>query len=103
MQFLVTGKDGSDAEALDRRMAARPAHLAHSEEMHGKGKLLVGAAMLDENKKMIGSIIILNVDSRAEVDEYLGNEPYVSGNVWQEIHVQEISVGAHYMSELVKK
>ncbi len=103
MQFLVTGKDGKDAEALDRRMKARPAHLANAEAMKLKGQLLMGAALLDEGKKMIGSIMILNFDDRAEVDKYLAAEPYVCGDVWQEIHVQDIAVGAHFMPELVQK
>jgi uncharacterized protein YciI len=99
MQFLLTCHDGKDPEALDRRMAARPAHLANSEKMREKGSLILGAAMLNDEGKMCGSIIVLNVSSREEVDKYLKDEPYTVGNVWQQVEVQQISVGAHYMSE----
>ena len=103
MQFLVTGKDGKDENALDRRLTARPAHLANAAKMKAEGTLLLGAALLGEQNKMIGSIMIMNMESREEVDRYLALEPYVSGNVWQKIYVQNISVAAHYFPESAGK
>lgn len=97
VQFLLTGKDGKDKDALDRRMAARPAHLSNAEEMQKRGELLMGAAILSEDGKMVGSIMVFNFPSRAELDAYLKDEPYVVGNVWQDIEIQNIAVGAHFM------
>lgn len=99
MQFLVKANDGKDAEALNRRMAVRPAHLAGAEKMRKNGTLLLGAAMLDEGGKMVGSIMILNMKDRQEVDKYLAEEPYVTGNVWQEIEIQPLAVAAHYFPD----
>ena len=103
MQFLVTGKDGTDADALNRRMAARPAHLAGADKMKAEGLLILGAAMLNDEGKMIGSIMLLNMDSRADEDKYLEDEPYISGNVWQTVEVQTISVAPHYMPEAARQ
>ena len=99
-QFLLTGKDGKDKDALDRRMAARAAHLANAEKMQQRGELLIGAAILGDEGKMIGSVMVFNFPSRAELDAYLKDEPYVLGNVWQEIDIQNVAVGAHFMPAL---
>lgn len=97
MQFLLTGKDGKDGEALNRRMAVRAAHLAGAERMKESGELLMGAAMLDPDGKMIGSIMVFNFNNRAALDAYLKDEPYVVGNVWQDIEIQSIAVAKHFM------
>lgn len=92
MQFLVTGYDGKDEGALERRLAARDAHLKLVEEMVEKGKYLYATAILDENEKMIGSVLVVEFSSRTELDEWLKIEPYVSGNVWQQIDVKPCKV-----------
>jgi uncharacterized protein len=103
MQFLLTGRDGNDTDALNRRMAVRPAHLAGAAKLREKGVLFLGAAIVDDQGKMIGSIMILNMADRQEVVEYLKEEPYVTGNVWQHIEIQSISVAPHYFPEAARK
>lgn len=96
MQFLVLGYDGTDEQALARRMAAREAHLALGDKMRDAGKMLYGAAILDDDGKMIGSVIICNVDSRAELDQWLEIEPYMTGGVWKKVDVQICKVGPSF-------
>lgn len=103
MQFLLTGKDGKDPDALARRMAVRELHLAGAERMKAAGQLLMGAAMLDDEGKMIGSIMVFNFTDRAALDAYLKDEPYVLGNVWQDIDVQSIKVAPHFMPAELSK
>ncbi|MBX9685077.1 MAG: YciI family protein [Candidatus Obscuribacterales bacterium] len=102
MQFLLTGRDGKDKDALDRRLAARPAHLERAEKMRQEGTLLMGAALLSPEGQMIGSIMVLNFPSADDVEKYLADEPYVIGNVWQEIVVQDIAVAPHFMPNAAK-
>lgn len=90
MQFLVMAYDGNDAEALNRRLAAREAHLGGAGELKKAGNLIAGGAILDEANKMIGSTLYVEFDSRAELDAWLENDPYTKGNVWQDITVQPI-------------
>lgn len=85
MQFIVMGYDGTDGEALARRMAARDAHLARTQQSRVEGKCLYAAALLDDAEKMIGSMMILDVADRAELDAWLADEPYIHGNVWQRV------------------
>ncbi|MBY0358373.1 MAG: YciI family protein [Candidatus Obscuribacterales bacterium] len=96
MQFLVTANDGSDEEALSRRLAAREAHLALGDKMREEGTLLYAAAILDDHEKMIGSTMICQFESRAKLDQWLKVEPYVTGNVWQKIVVQQCKVGPSF-------
>ncbi len=87
MQFLIIARDGKDADALDRRMKARDAHLEGVKKMHAAGEMLEGGAVLDDEGKMVGSCCIVEFPSREELDAWLGSDPYVTGGVWQEIEV----------------
>jgi len=93
MQFIVTGLDGKDDKALDRRMAAREGHLAMAKKMAQSGNWLFAAAMLDDDKKMVGSMIVCEFDSKEALQkEWLDNEPYVTGNVWEDVTITEAAV-----------
>ena len=65
MQFIVTGYDGNDDKALERRMNAREAHLNMVDEMIEKGHDLYAAALLDESGNMKGSMMVVEFASRA--------------------------------------
>ena len=90
MQFLVTAYDGTDADAPQRRSAARPAHLEGAERLRESGNIIVGGAILDEQEQMIGSTLCVEFDSREALDDWLQNDPYVTGGVWKDISVQPI-------------
>ena len=87
MQFLVVAYDGTDEGALARRMAVREAHLDGARARAASGMTIVGGALLDGDGKMIGSASIVEVASRAELDAWLENDPYVTGDVWRRIEV----------------
>ena len=96
MQFLILGYDGKDAEALNRRMAVREEHIALAEQNQDHGNLLFAAAMLDDEGKMAGSMLVTDFESREELDKYLEIEPYVTGIVWQKIEVIPCAVGPSF-------
>jgi uncharacterized protein YciI len=96
MQFLVIGYDGTDEQALSRRMAVREKHISLGDKMRDAGKMLYGAAILDDDDKMIGSVLICQFDSKAELDQWLKLEPYVIGGVWQKIEVKPCKVGPSF-------
>ena len=88
MQFLIRAYDG--AGKLDKRMEVRPRHL---EGMKKLGDHIVCAGgLLDDEGKMKGSALVLNFESRKELDEYIANEPYVVEKVWEKIEVETINV-----------
>lgn len=98
MPFLILGYDGNDSEALNRRLAVRDAHIKMGDKLRDEGKVLYGVAMLDNNGTMIGSVYIMNFDTRAEVDEWLKEEPYVKGEVWKKIDITECQVGPSFVN-----
>lgn len=93
MQFLVIAYDGTDEGAMARRAAARDAHLKAFRERYEKGVFLYGAAILSDEGRMIGSMIVCEFASREELDEqWLRHEPYVVGGVWKTIDVRRAQV-----------
>ena len=88
MQYIITAYDG--ANMLDKRMEVRPQHL---EGMAKLGEHVVCAGGLtDEEGKLKGSVLVLDFEDKAGVDEYLSNEPYVISKVWEKIEVEPINV-----------
>ena len=88
MQFIITAYDGENM--LDKRMAVRPRHL---EGMAALGSHIICAGGLpDEDGKPKGSVLVVEFEDRAAVDDYLANEPYVLEHVWEKVTVEPMNV-----------
>lgn len=94
MQFVIIAYDYKDA--LKRRLAVRDQHIALGDKMRAAGTFLYGVAMLSDNGMMKGSIEILELSSRNELDRYLEIEPYVINNVWEKIEIIPCRVGPSF-------
>ena len=93
MQFIVIGRDGTDENALERRMAAREAHLETARKMHESGNWLYAAAILNDEGKMAGSMVVCDFESREALErEWVDNEAYVKGNVWETVEITKAAV-----------
>lgn len=92
MQFLVIGFDGKDRKALERRLAARPAHLALGDKLVRSGNMWYGAALLDKSGKMNGSVLLMDFPNRKKLQSWLDKEPYVVKDVWKKIEIRPCSV-----------
>lgn len=94
-QFLLVARDYTDADALSRRMTARPHHIANIQRMIGEGSFITGGAMLSETEtvdgkpKMIGSMLLLKMGSSEEVRRYVDTDPYFTGKVWEKVSTDE--------------
>jgi uncharacterized protein YciI len=86
-QFVIIAFDGNDAEALTRRLGARPGHLQNVGLLKAKGQFTEGGAMLDNAGNMIGSVMIVSFPSRSDLDEWLKSDPYVTGKVWERTEI----------------
>ena len=96
MQFLLTAYDGTDEKAQERRLANREAHIKFSDELVAKKQMLFGVAMLDNDNKMIGSMVIYDFPSRIKPEEVSKKEPYVIGKVWQKIEIVPCKIGPSF-------
>ncbi|KAI0359259.1 hypothetical protein OH77DRAFT_1447326 [Trametes cingulata] len=86
--FAVYAPDYTDEEAIQRRLAVRQSHL----DAAAKNKSMkVGGAMLapnealdtpDAERKMIGSMMIIECDSYADAKKMIESDVYWTGNVW---------------------
>ena len=87
-QYVIKAYDGEGK--LDRRMEVRPRHFEGMEKM--KEHILCAGGMLDDDGKMIGSLLVIEFENREQLDEYLAHEPYVVEHVWERIEVERMNV-----------
>ena len=92
MQFILTGYDGTDEGAMERRLKVRTEHLENIAVLKKCGVCLFGGAILDEAGKMIGSVIVYDFPDRQSLDENLKEEVYITGGVWKKIEIQPFRV-----------
>jgi hypothetical protein len=90
VEYLITALDGTDADALDRRLAVREAHLAGAQRLAERGELLSGGAILDDDGRMIGSSMHVAFADEAAFRAWYDAEPYVTGDVWRDVTVQRM-------------
>ena len=87
MQFLLVAFDGQDEEALDRRMKVREEHLRNIAVLKKNGQFVCGGAILDDNGKMIGSMITYEFPDRDAHDLSLKDEVYLTHGVWVKVEI----------------
>ena len=92
MQFLLTAYDGTDNIALERRMKAREEHLANVHALKKSGNFIWGGAIINDDGKMAGSVIVYEFDSREQLDDMLKTEPYIMGNVWHKVKIEHFKL-----------
>ncbi len=92
VEYLITALDGTDAEALDRRLAVREAHLTGAQRLAERGELLSGGAILDDDGRMIGSSMHVAFADQEAFDAWYAAEPYVTGNVWQDVTIRPMRI-----------
>ncbi|OGU57032.1 MAG: hypothetical protein A2V66_05575 [Ignavibacteria bacterium RBG_13_36_8] len=100
MQFVVIAYDGDDDNALERRMSVHDSHVNLAKEMLDSKRWLYAAGILDDNEKMIGSMVVCEFESRAQLEEeWFKKEPYILEDVWKKIKIHR----AHVPSFLLTK
>ena len=71
-------------------MEVRPRHLEGMKKLNDH--IICAGGLLDEEGKMKGSLLVMEFESREEVDQYLAQEPYVLEHVWEKIEVERLNV-----------
>ena len=92
MYYVITGRDVDGS--LERRLAARPAHLARLQDLVDQGRLLVAGPCpaIDGNDPgaagFTGSVIIAEFDSLDEATDWAQADPYVAAGVFMSVAVR---------------
>ncbi|MEM9469314.1 MAG: YciI family protein [Pseudomonadota bacterium] len=102
MQYVIIAKDANDSEALQRRLKARADHVSYSDEAVKRGEQIIGAALLDKEGDMRGSVMIVDFESEDALKKWLDNEAYVRGKVWKDIDIIPCRVGPSFAHCLLK-
>ncbi|TAE32209.1 MAG: hypothetical protein EAZ91_04880 [Cytophagales bacterium] len=88
MLYVVHAYDGTDEQALDRRMSVRPMHLDGAQKLRDLGHYVLGGALLSPEGKMIGSMMVLDFETDEQLQDWLSWEPYVQNKVWETIDIK---------------
>ncbi|GFZ99456.1 YciI family protein [Dyella caseinilytica] len=92
MWYAILGTDHPDS--LDRRMAARSAHLARLEALQQQGRLLLAGPFpaIDAEQPgpagFTGSLIVAEFASLADAEQWAKADPYVEADVYANVSVK---------------
>jgi len=93
-QYLVTGYDYTDEGALERRMSVRPHHLDAAKDIKASGNYIMGGAILNDEGKMIGSVMILQFETEEELEAWKKGEPYITQKIWESVDIKPFKVAS---------
>ena len=85
MLFVATCTDKPDHMLL--RLETRPAHLAYLEGLGAKVRA-GGALLTPDQKSVIGSLLLLEAETEAEVREWLAADPYAHVGLFASVEVR---------------
>jgi uncharacterized protein YciI len=92
MFYTIVGQDVVDS--LDRRLAARPAHLERLQALQNAGRLLLAGPFpaIDSNDPgpagFSGSLIVAEFESLHDARAWADADPYVAAGVYAEVSVK---------------
>ncbi len=92
MLYAIVGEDRPDA--LPRRLAARPAHVARLEQLRTEGRLVLAGPFpaIDAPDPgpagFAGSLIVAEFGSLAEAEAWAAADPYVAADVYAAVRVR---------------
>ena len=92
MFYAIVGQDVPDS--LNKRLAARPAHLERLQALQQAGRLLLAGPFpaIDSNDPgaagFSGSLIVAEFDSLADAQAWADADPYVAAGVYADVSVK---------------
>ena len=73
-------------DALQVRLDNRAAHLAH---IDASGVVELAGPFLDQQGRMTGSLIVLNVEGMAEAEAWAAADPYAIAGLFETVTIRE--------------
>ncbi|HSM97456.1 MAG TPA: YciI family protein [Gallionella sp.] len=92
MLYAITGQDVPDS--LDKRSAARPAHVARLQELQNQGRLLLAGPFPAVDAAdpgaagFTGSLIVAEFASLPAAQDWAKADPYVAAGVYADVQVR---------------
>lgn len=70
---------------LDTRLATRDSHVAYLKST----PVVQAGPFLDAEGKMYGSLVIIEVETRAEAEAWAANDPYALAGLFEAVRIEE--------------
>ena len=92
MWYAIIGRDV--VNSLEKRVAARPAHVARLQDLQGQGRLLLAGpfpavdAVDPGEAGFTGSLIVAEFPSLSEAETWANDDPYAVAGVYAGVQVQ---------------
>ncbi len=92
MLYVIYALDAP--QSLDRRLQARPDHLARLHQLRDQGRLILAGPMpaidnVDPGPAgFVGSLMVAEFASLADAQAFADSDPYVAAGVYQQVSVQ---------------
>lgn len=92
MLYAIVCEDSKNS--LDKRLAARPAHIARLQAMQNEGRLLLAGPFpaIDSNDPgpagFTGSLMVLEFESLQAAETWANADPYVGAGVYARVSVK---------------
>lgn len=92
MWYAIIGQDVPNS--LEKRIAARPSHIARLQELQSQGRLLLAGpfpavdAMEPGAAGFSGSLIVAEFASLDSAQDWANADPYVAAGIYAQVRVQ---------------
>lgn len=92
MWYAIISEDKADS--LQRRLAARPAHLARLQALQDEGRLLLAGPhpSIDSEDPgeagFTGSLVVAEFDNLLSAQAWAGADPYIDADVYAKVSVK---------------
>jgi hypothetical protein len=92
MWYAIISEDKADS--LQRRLAARPAHLARLQALQDEGRLLLAGPhpAIDSEAPgeagFTGSLVVAEFDNLLSAQAWAGADPYIDADVYAKVSVK---------------
>ncbi len=85
MPYAVVALDKEGGAPL--RAELRPQHLAYLEQ-HAAKLLAAGAMLADDGASPVGSLLVFDIDDRAEVEALVAADPFSKAGLFQSVAIR---------------
>ncbi len=92
MPFLVNATDHTDPDAQNRRNSVRNEHILVAKKKESEGILRFGAAQINSQNRMVGSILVYDLPTEADVKAAVESDIYWTSKVWESYTITEIRI-----------
>ncbi len=87
-QYIMHAWDSTGEDALERRMKVRPSHFESARKLKENGNFVFAGAILNDEEKMIGSMMVVQFETKEQLQHWLDTEPYISEKVWERMDLR---------------